>query len=128
MDYFLRPKPAYFAIARELRPFAVGMTRKEHQTFPDDLSAAKFTIESILEIWGTNSTLEDKKATLEVTSYDLQSEWKDSWKEYVQFLLQPPFPILSTSVIGQSHWLQTQALSFSRVKFLDNPRERKRAK
>jgi len=79
------------------------MTRKEHQTFPDDLSAAKFTIESILEIWGTNSTLEDKKATLEVTSYDLQSEWKDSWKEYVQFLLQPPFPILSTSVIGQSH-------------------------
>ncbi|KAK7470699.1 hypothetical protein VKT23_002121 [Stygiomarasmius scandens] len=101
VDYFLRPKPAYFAIARELRPFAVGMTRKEHQTFPDDLSAAKFTIESILEIWGTNSTLEDKKATLEVTSYDLQSEWKDSWKESVTLAPNSSTELFKGQVPGQ---------------------------
>lgn len=71
VDYFLRPKPAYFAIKRELRLYTVGMTRKEKKTYPDESSAAKFTIETVLEIWGTNSTLTAKTATLEVTSFKL---------------------------------------------------------
>ncbi|KAJ7129735.1 glycoside hydrolase family 2 protein [Mycena epipterygia] len=83
-DYFLRPKPAYFTIARELRPFTVGMTRKEDQSFPNELSSAQFTIETVLEVWGTNSTLVDKKATLEVTSFDLHSDcWRDKWSKEV---------------------------------------------
>ncbi|KAF8076338.1 glycoside hydrolase family 2 protein [Lyophyllum atratum] len=83
VDYFLRPKPAFFTVSRELRPFTVGMTRKEHKTFPDERSAAKFTIETKLEIWGTNSTLADKKVTLEVTSFELDSEWRDTWTKEV---------------------------------------------
>ncbi|EIN10923.1 glycoside hydrolase family 2 protein [Punctularia strigosozonata HHB-11173 SS5] len=79
IDYFLRPKPAYFAIARELRPFTVGMTRKEKKTYKDDRSAANFTIKTVLEVWGTNRTLSDKSANLEVTFYDLESDWKDQW-------------------------------------------------
>ncbi|KAF7313298.1 Beta-mannosidase B [Mycena chlorophos] len=87
-DYFLRPKPAYFSIARELRPFTVGMTRKDSTTFPDELSAAKFTIDSVLEIWGTNSTLVEKQITLEVTSFDLDSDcWRDQWTKSA--VLQP---------------------------------------
>ncbi|KAJ7781282.1 glycoside hydrolase family 2 protein [Mycena metata] len=83
-DYFLRPKPAYFTIARELRTFTVGMTRKDKQVFPNELSSAQFTIETVLEIWGTNSTLVDKKATLEVTSFDLYSDcWRDKWSKEV---------------------------------------------
>ncbi|KAG6919397.1 hypothetical protein DXG01_006280 [Tephrocybe rancida] len=78
VDYFLRPKPAFFTVARELRPFTVGMTRKDHKTFEDERSVDKFTIETKLEIWGTNSTLADKKATLEVTSFDLHSEWRET--------------------------------------------------
>lgn len=72
VDYFLRPKPAYFVIKRELRLYTVGMTRKEKKTYPDESSAAKFTIETVLEIWGTNSTLTAKTATLEVTSFKLE--------------------------------------------------------
>ncbi|KAJ6614286.1 glycoside hydrolase family 2 protein [Mycena sp. CBHHK59/15] len=84
VDYFLRPKPAYFTIARELRAFTVGMTRKDKQTFPNELSSAQFTIETVLEIWGTNSTLADKKATLEVTSFDLYSDcWRDKWSKEI---------------------------------------------
>lgn len=83
VDYFLRPKPAYFTVARELRPFTVGMTRKEKKTFASDLSAATFTIETVLEIWGTNSTLQEKHATLEVSSFDLQSTWQDKWSKEV---------------------------------------------
>ena len=79
VDYFLRPKPAYFTIKRELRPFTVGVTRKEKKTFPDELSAANFVIETVLEVWGTNSTLQAKQATLEVTSFDLHSDWQDRW-------------------------------------------------
>lgn len=81
VDYFLRPKPAYFTIKRELRPYTVGMTRKEKKTFADDLTAAFFTIETVLEIWGTNSTLTEKKATLEVTAFDLHSEWTETFTQ-----------------------------------------------
>lgn len=77
VDYFLRPKPAYFAIARELRPFTVGMTRTTKKIFRDDRSAAFFTIEHILEIWGTNSTLEDKEVYLYVVAFDLENKnWR----------------------------------------------------
>ncbi|PCH41492.1 glycoside hydrolase family 2 protein [Wolfiporia cocos MD-104 SS10] len=79
VDYFLRPKPAYFAIKRELRPYTVGMTRKDKKTFADDLTAANFTIETILEIWGTNSTLSEKKATLEVTTFDLHTDAREKF-------------------------------------------------
>ncbi|TBU32964.1 glycoside hydrolase family 2 protein [Dichomitus squalens] len=84
VDYFLRPKPAYFAIKRELRPYTVGMTRKEHKKFADDLSAAFFTIDTVLEIWGTNSTVDAKKATLEVTAFDLDSpDWRERFTQDV---------------------------------------------
>ncbi|CCM04064.1 uncharacterized protein FIBRA_06223 [Fibroporia radiculosa] len=79
VDYFLRPKPAYFSIKRELRPYTVGMTRKEHKTFADELSAAFFVIETVLEIWGTNSTLAAKKASLEVAAFDLHSDWRETF-------------------------------------------------
>ncbi|CUA77413.1 beta-mannosidase [Rhizoctonia solani] len=44
-DYFLRPKPAYFTIARELRPYTVGMTRKETKTPLGPKSALYSSIE-----------------------------------------------------------------------------------
>ena len=84
VDYFLRPKPAYFAIARELRPYTVGIARKDKKTFKDDRSAAFFTIDTNLEIWGTNSSLSEKTVTLEVTSFDLESDWRDRWSEEVK--------------------------------------------
>ena len=56
MDYFLRPKPAYFAIARELRPYTVGLSRKDVKTSTKPDSAAFFEIDTSVEVWGTNST------------------------------------------------------------------------
>ncbi|KAJ3741170.1 glycoside hydrolase family 2 protein [Lentinula detonsa] len=79
-DYFLRPKPAYFSIARELRPCTVGITRKEITTFADERSAADFTIDTLFEVWGTNSTLAAKNVTLEFLNYDLHDPtYKDGW-------------------------------------------------
>jgi len=77
VDHFLRPKPAYFTIARELRPFTVGMARTAKKTFRDDRSAAFFTIEHTLEIWGTNSTLDDREVYLDVVAFDLgDGDWR----------------------------------------------------
>lgn len=55
------------------------MTRKDNQTYLNDRSAAQLSIETVLEIWGTNSTLSEKKATLEVATFDLYSDWTDKW-------------------------------------------------
>ncbi|KAL9712669.1 hypothetical protein Ac2012v2_003906 [Leucoagaricus gongylophorus] len=83
VDYFLRPKPAYFSIARELKPYTVGMTRKEKQIFDSDETATCFKIETVLEIWGMNGTLEEKRAKLDLTAFDLDSDWTESWSKDV---------------------------------------------
>ena len=81
IDYFLRPKPAYFAIARELCLYTVGITRKDYKEYANERTLAHFTITSKLEIWGTNSTLEPKRGTLQVTSFDLERpDWRDRWE------------------------------------------------
>lgn len=72
-DYFLRPKPAYFTIARELAPYTVGMTRKAVKTFASKDTLAFFTISSHLEIWGTNSQSQSKTVCLEVHAYDVEA-------------------------------------------------------
>jgi len=59
------------------------MTRKDYQEFSNERSAAEFSIETKLEIWGTNSTLVDKRVILEVTSFDLHSDWTDKWVKEV---------------------------------------------
>jgi len=101
VDYFLRPKPAYFTIARELRPFTVGMTRKEKQTFANERSGADFTIETVLEIWGTNSTLSDKSATLEVTAFDLESNWTEKWEIEIILALNSSTELYRGKLPGQ---------------------------
>ncbi|KAJ4478021.1 glycoside hydrolase family 2 protein [Lentinula aciculospora] len=83
-DYFLRPKPAYFSIARELRPCTVGITRKEVTSFADERSAADFTIDTLFEVWGTNSTLTAKNVTLEFLIHDLHDPtFRDGWTQAV---------------------------------------------
>jgi beta-mannosidase len=102
IDYFLRPKPAYFAIARELRPFTVGITRKEDKEYANERTLAHFTITSKLEIWGTNSTLEPKRATLQVTSFDLERpDWSDQWEINVTLTPNASTELWAGKVPGQ---------------------------
>ncbi|KAG8218701.1 glycoside hydrolase family 2 protein [Butyriboletus roseoflavus] len=101
IDYFLRPKPAYFAIARELRPFTVGMMRKENKTFSDEQSAADFKIETILQIWGTNSTLTEKKGRFEVTLFELHSDWTHQLEENIVLRANSSTELFSGPLPGQ---------------------------
>ncbi|TFK43576.1 glycoside hydrolase family 2 protein [Crucibulum laeve] len=106
VDYFLRPKPAYFTIARELRPFTVGMTRKEEQSFANERTAAFFSIRTILEIWGTNSTLQEKKVSLEITSFDLHSDWTDKWEKDVVLAANASTELYKGDLPGQPERLK----------------------
>lgn len=103
VDYFLRPKPAYYAIARELRPYTVGITRKHCKVYADQHTAAHFTITSQLDIWGANSTLDKKHATLEVTSFDLErpDDWNDRWEISVILAPNASTELWSGAVPGQ---------------------------
>ncbi|KAF8165386.1 glycoside hydrolase family 2 protein [Crassisporium funariophilum] len=110
VDYFMRPKPAYFTVARELRPFTVGMTRKDKTTFANDRSAADFVIETVLEIWGTNSTLSEKTATLEVTSFALDSDWTDKWEKEVVLAPNSSTELYEGKLAGQPDRTKTSDL------------------
>ncbi|KAF5393569.1 hypothetical protein D9757_000065 [Collybiopsis confluens] len=103
VDYFLRPKPSYFTISRELRSYTVGITRKEVTKFPDDRSAADFAIETVFEVWGTNGTLTARQVTIEFLNHDLHDPgFKDGWTKSVTLspnssteVFKGPIPALS---------------------------------
>lgn len=111
-DYFLRPKPSYYTVKRELATYTVGMTRKETKRSTVTDSDAFFEIDTLIEIWGTNSTLESKDATLLVEAYDLEAGLKSEavvkehvtlsanastelWKGSLQLFGQPLRTLLS---------------------------------
>jgi beta-mannosidase len=77
------------------------MTRKENKTFASDKSTAFFTIETILEIWGTNSTLSEKKLMLDVTAFELDSDWTESWKKEVALAPNASTELFKGDVPGQ---------------------------
>lgn len=52
------------------------MTRKTVKTPLGPRSALYSSIETHLEIWGTNSTLEPKKVTLDIRSFDIENGGK----------------------------------------------------
>jgi hypothetical protein len=101
VDYFQRPKPAYFAIARELQSYTIGITRKEHQWFSNDRSAADFVIRTELQIWGTNSTLFPKHATLSVTCFDLYSDWRHAWEDHIALAANSSTELYKGALPGQ---------------------------
>ncbi len=63
IDFFLRKKPAYYAISRILTPIAVGVRRKHHDWSVCHARPAKT---SPWELWVVSSGLEDKEAEVEL--------------------------------------------------------------
>lgn len=77
------------------------MTRKENKTFFDELSAGDFKIETILQIWGTNSTLTEKKARLEVTLFELHTDWTHQFVEDIVLQANSSTELFSGQLPGQ---------------------------
>lgn len=90
IDYFYRPKPAYFSIARAMAPISLGMRREVAKNRPCDrprnfyeygaFQSRKVT----LAIWATNAH-EERTFTLLVTAHDIVNGWttQEPWKREV---------------------------------------------
>ncbi|KAF8875633.1 glycoside hydrolase [Infundibulicybe gibba] len=80
-DYFLRPKPVYYAIARHLAPCSVGMFRTVHKNRPNDRPqqfyefGATRSESATLAVWCTTTSLTPIPAVLYLGFFDLYSEW-----------------------------------------------------
>lgn len=72
-DYYLRPKHAYFTVKREMAPISIGMTRREHKHPKDKYTRVYIDTKVVIEIWGSNLTLEDITADCVVKAFDVET-------------------------------------------------------
>ncbi|KAF7333055.1 hypothetical protein MVEN_02412100 [Mycena venus] len=96
-DYFLRPKPIYFTIARQLATYSVGVFRTyyEYGNFQ--------SYGATLEIWGTNASLAPRSATLELHCVDLKSDWTHIETHAVTLLPNQTTELLAIPCPGPPH-------------------------
>ncbi|GAA5938442.1 hypothetical protein JCM3775_000893 [Rhodotorula graminis] len=73
VDYFLRPKPAYFTIKRAMAPLALGARRRSARRYPDRFSAAKYVDTTFVDLWASSSHLSARRVILEVEAFELES-------------------------------------------------------
>lgn len=71
VDYYLRPKHAYYTVKREMAPISLGVTRKEHLKPKDRYTRAYIEKTTNIEIWGSNLTLKDITADVVVKAFDV---------------------------------------------------------
>ncbi|ORY22177.1 glycoside hydrolase superfamily [Naematelia encephala] len=72
-DYRMRPKPAFFAMSRELQTYTIGVKR-ELITDPHDDPLQYGRIHEIMELWGCNSSLDAKRVTAKINVYTLEGD------------------------------------------------------
>lgn len=72
VDYYLRPKHAYYAMKRELAPLTVSLKRKVYREFADRYTRAYYKTIHKIEMWASNLTLEDQdNVQVSVKTWDI---------------------------------------------------------
>ncbi|KAK0735073.1 glycoside hydrolase superfamily [Lasiosphaeria miniovina] len=72
VDFYLRPKHAYFAVKREMAPLSVGIARREHR-HPRDKYTRVVDTSTRVEVWGSNLTLESLAVDCVVRAWDVET-------------------------------------------------------
>lgn len=70
VDYYLRPKMAYFAVKREMALLSIGMTRRVTET-PRSKYSRIISKEHTIELWGSNLGLEDLTVDVMIKAFDV---------------------------------------------------------
>ncbi|KAF3764256.1 family 2 glycoside hydrolase [Cryphonectria parasitica EP155] len=73
VDYYLRPKHAYFTVKREMAPLSIGITRREHRHPRDKYTRVDVDVHSVIEIWGSNLTLDHVKVDCVLKAFDVET-------------------------------------------------------
>ncbi|KAH7927653.1 glycoside hydrolase [Leucogyrophana mollusca] len=100
-DYFLRPKPVYYSIARQLKPITVNVFRTVIKNKTNDRPRQYYefgafqSIDAKIDVWGANSTLQAHDAQLEIQCVDLESDWTHTETHRVTLLPNRSTELLS---------------------------------
>ncbi len=90
VDYYLRPKLAYFAVKRELRPMTIGLKRTVHTTFADKYTRAFTKTVHKIEMWACNLSLDSYDVFFHVKTCNLVTgEQKEHDSLLTRLLLLP---------------------------------------
>lgn len=73
VDYYLRPKHAFYTVKREMAPISCGITRTETSTPRGKFTRVYITKTHTIEIWGSNLTLDDITADVVVCAWDVET-------------------------------------------------------
>ncbi|CAK7205393.1 hypothetical protein SEUCBS139899_008164 [Sporothrix eucalyptigena] len=76
VDYFLRPKPAYYSIKRAFAPLAVGVERSVASRWVDENKMDESKGPPSFQLWAHNTAPEKAEASLVLRAYDLAT---DAW-------------------------------------------------
>ncbi|KAF7300960.1 hypothetical protein MIND_00659100 [Mycena indigotica] len=110
-DYFLRPKPVYYVIARQLAPITVGIMRTVHKSRDNDRPAQYYDFSTFrsygatLDVWGTSASLIAHSATLEIHCVDLLTAWTHTETHPITLLPNQATELLSIPCPGPPNHL-----------------------
>lgn len=90
VDYYLRPKLAYFAVKRELRPLTIGLKRTVHTTFADKYTRAYMKTVHRIEMWACNLSLDAHEVFVHVKTCNLVTGEQEEHGNLFTRLLLPP--------------------------------------
>lgn len=98
VDYYLRPKMAYFTVKREMAPVSIGITRKEHRHPKDKYTRVNIDVKTQIEIWGSNLTLQALTVDCVVRAWNVETGEETYSKTISTGLLLPE--IQSTEIVA----------------------------
>ena len=73
MDYYLRPKLAYYAIKRELATLTIGTKRIVRSTPADRYTRVYVETVHLIELWASNFSLEPRTCAVLLKAWDISS-------------------------------------------------------
>ncbi|KAI9842072.1 MAG: Beta-mannosidase B [Sclerophora amabilis] len=73
VDYYLRPKLAYFAVKREMKKISVGTKRTTHQIPADTHTRVNIKTEYKIEVWASSFWLDARTVDVQIKAWDLVS-------------------------------------------------------
>jgi beta-mannosidase len=73
VDYYLRPKHAYYTVKRELAPITIGLKRTVHSTPADPYTRVYIKTVHKIEMWASNLSLEKRTPDVVLKAWDVVS-------------------------------------------------------
>ena len=90
VDYYLRPKHAYYTVKRELAPITIGLTRTVTRTPANKYTRADIKTVHKIEMWASNLSLVRRTMDVQVKAWDVVTG-KETYSKSLHsgFVLEP---------------------------------------